>query len=234
MSFLSNRKISFSAIQDFSDISKSVQHHLIKVYTTLAATLAFAAIGAVAHLIYNLGGLLTFFGAIGLILMLALTPHNEENIIKRSLFLLGIGFFQGASIGPLLARVLEIDNSIPVTALMGTVAIFTCFSASAYFAQRRSYLFLAGILSSGLSTLLLISFLNIFFHITFLYNVQLYLGLVLFCGFVIYDTQLIIEKASLGDRDYLWHSLDLFLDFINIFVRLMAILSKNKKNNNKN
>jgi FtsH-binding integral membrane protein len=207
----------------------TVQRHLFKVYTTLAATLACAALGSVAHLYYNIGGLLTVFGGIGLILALCLTPFKEKNVPLRTLYLFGVGFLEGASIGPLLQAVLEIDPAIPAMALLGTVAIFGCFSASARYAERRSYLFLSGLLGSGLSTLLLLGLVNIFFRLEILYTFQLYLGLIVFCGFVMYDTQLVIEKASMGDKDYIWHSLDLFLDFVNIFVRLVVILTKNKK-----
>lgn len=54
----------------------------------------------------------------------------------------------------------------------------------------------------------------------------LYLGLALMSGFVLYDTQLIMEKRRAGDKDFVAHSVDLFVDFIGIFRRLLIILAQ--------
>ena len=35
------------------------------------------------------------------------------------------------------------------------------------------------------------------------FQVRLYLGLAIMCGFVLYDTQLIVEKCRRGDVDYI-------------------------------
>jgi FtsH-binding integral membrane protein len=136
----------------------------------------------------------------------------------------------------MLDTVIDIDPSIVTSAFLGTTCIFVCFSASAYFAERRSYLYLGGFLGSALSMLILVNFINVFARSAMLFNAQLYIGLMVFCGFIIFDTQLIIEKAANGSKDYIWDSLELFLDFINVFVRLLVILAKNsggKKKNNR-
>ncbi len=49
--------------------------------------------------------------------------------------------------------------------------------------------------------------------------------------------QVIIEKVSAGDNDFVWHSVELFIDFVAIFVRIVIILlefSDNKKDSKKN
>merc|ERR1712000_458848 len=105
--------------------------------------------------------------------------------------------------------------------VLGTVTVFACFSASAIMAKRRSYLFLGGILSSAISLMFLLSFANIFFQSSNLYALQLYGGLMVFSGYVVFDTQLILEKAELGSRDVIGHALELFLDFMAILIRII-------------
>ena len=100
---------------------------------------------------------------------------------------------------------------IIVTALVGSVCIFACFSASALLSTRRSALYLSGMLSSALTLLLWVGIANMFFRSELLFTMQLYGGLFIFSGFVLFDTQLIIEKVSAGQTDYLWHALSLFL-----------------------
>lgn len=45
-------------------------------------------------------------------------------------------------------------------------------------------------------------------------------------GFVLYDTQLIMEKRRAGDKDFIAHSVDLFVDFVGVFRRLLIILAQ--------
>lgn len=53
---------------------------------------------------------------------------------------------------------------------------------------------------------------------------QLYTGLVIFMGYIVFDTQKIIEKAHRGDMDYVNHSLIFFIDFVGVFVHVLVIM----------
>ncbi|CAI8050564.1 Probable Bax inhibitor 1 [Geodia barretti] len=125
-------------------------------------------------------------------------------------------------------------HSIIPTAFLGSCAIFGSLSLAALYAERRSMLFLGGFLIYGLNMLVMMLFFNILFLGSYMvFQLDVYGGLILFCGFVLFDTQLIVERFNNGDNDYVRHSLDLFLDFINIFRRLLVILaSKEKKRKN--
>ncbi|KAB5564148.1 hypothetical protein DKX38_004202 [Salix brachista] len=118
--------------------------------------------------------------------------------------------------------------SVLITAFVGTAVAFGCFSAAAMLARRREYLYLGGLLSSGLSILLWLHFASsIFGGSAALFKFELYFGLLVFVGYIVVDTQDIIEKAHLGDRDYVKHALKLFTDFVAVFVRILVIMLKN-------
>merc|ERR1711976_1069148 len=215
----------------FDHLEKSVQEHLKKVYSSLAICTLVAALGAYVHLFTNFmqAGFLSALGALGLVIMLQMTPHTPENMNKRMGYLFGFAFLSGLGLGPLMDYVIRLEPSIIPTAFMATAVIFISFSLSALLSNNRKWIFPGGTLLSGLSILLLMSFLNIFIRSRVLFEVELYLGLLIMCGFVLYDTQLIVEKRRRGDDDFIWHCVDLFIDMIQIFRRLMIILANKEE-----
>ena len=159
--------------------------------------------------------------------------QDKGNLPKRLSILLGFGALQGMSLGGFIELLLDVDPSILVTAFLGTVTVFVCFSLAALMAKRREYLYLGGILGSMLSVLSLMNFINLFTRSPMMFDASLYLGLAMFCGYVIFDTQVIVEKAALGDRDVCMHAAGLFIDLVAIFVRIAIILLKNKEGDKK-
>ncbi|KAL3689801.1 hypothetical protein R1sor_016110 [Riccia sorocarpa] len=216
------------SLLNLSHLSPHVQQHLRRVYTTLCVSLVVAAVGIYAHVLTNLGGLLTSLGFIGCVMWLLSTPSYEED--KRYKILMGASFLEGLCLGPLVDlsyNVFQGDYGLVMTALLGTVAVFASFSGAAVFARRREYLFLGGILSSAVSTMMMLRFGSYLFGgASAMFNLELYGGLLLFVGYVLFDTQLIIERASKNDDDYIQHTLDLFIDFVSLFVRILVILTK--------
>lgn len=189
-----------------------------------------AAIGAYVHVVGWLqASLLTILIDVGLLLAIMFTADNGKNQGQRLLYLLGFALCSGLNSGPLLNMAIYIDPSIIPTALMGTAVIFICFTLCSLFSANRYWLYMGGMLSSALSILLLLSLMTLFTRSKLLFDIQLYLGLFVMCGFVLYDTQLIVEKRLRGDKDYIKHSLELFIDMIKIFRHLMVILMQKKR-----
>ncbi|XP_017761458.1 PREDICTED: probable Bax inhibitor 1 [Eufriesea mexicana] len=205
-----------------------VRQHLKNVYGCLSMSTLSAAAGVYVHMFTNLlrANLLTTLGTLGLLFALTVTPDNGKNQKLRLSYLLGFSFLSGLGLGPLLQLVININPSIVVSALLGTTIVFVSFSISSLLAERGRWLYLGGTLISLLNIMVVFSFISLFLHWSFIYQTHLYIGLFLMCGFVIYDTQYMIEKYYMGNKDFILHSLNLFLDFIGIFRYLVIILAR--------
>ncbi|KAK9831452.1 hypothetical protein WJX81_006510 [Elliptochloris bilobata] len=212
----------------FTPLSRPVQEHLIRVYFTLACALGVAALGTWANLLTGFGGMIGILGFVVCASWLASLPPSPSNLNKRYMLLGGAAFSQGATLGPLVAATLSVDPALLLTAFAGTAAVFTCFSVSAMLSQRRSWLYLGGTLSSAISLFAMMRLATwMFGGRAMLFQAELYGGLIVFLGYVLFDTQVIIEKAYAGNKDHIKAALDLFVDFVAIFVRMLVLLLQN-------
>jgi len=214
-----------------------VRTHLKNVYASLTMSVMAASVGAYVHLFTDLlqgGGIMFSLLGLGLALGLFMTPDNGKNRGMRMGMLLGFAFLTGLGLGPLLQMAIMMNPSLVPSAMMLTSVIFAGFTGAALFAPDGKYLYLGGTLLSGLNSLLVLGLLNIFFRSQLLFQAHLYIGLFVFCGFIVFDTQVIIRKAKNGDRDFIAHSLDLFIDFVQIFRKVLILLMQKDERDNKN
>lgn len=58
--------------------------------------------------------------------------------------------------------------------------------------------------------------------------VLVYFGLVLFLCFMVYDTLMIVGKFNQGDHDFIQHTINLFLNIVNLFIRFVVIFADDK------
>jgi FtsH-binding integral membrane protein len=218
-------------VNSFSrQLEAPVRQHLKNVYGCMSLSALTAAAGTYVHIYTQLqSGLLCTLGSLGLLMALLVTPDNGKNQKQRLAYLLGFAFLWGIGFGPVFQLVVSINPSIIITALLATTLIFVSFSIFSLLATRGSYLYLGGTLLSALNFLMLLSFANIFLGSTLLYEFDLYIGFFLLCGFVVYDTQLIVEKNRMGSKDFISDALCLFVDFISLFRRLVVILTQKEQ-----
>ncbi|KAG7207443.1 hypothetical protein KM043_009085 [Ampulex compressa] len=218
-----------SFVNSFSNrLETPVRQHLKNVYGCLSLSTVSAAAGAYIHMYTQLlqANFLTTIGTFGFLFALISTPDNGKNQKLRLGYFMAFAFLSGLGLGPLLELVVSIDPSIIVSALIGTTIVFVSFSISALLAERGRWLYLGGTLISMLNIMVVFSLVNLFLRSYLIYQAHVYLGLFLMCGFVIYDTQLIIEKHHMGNKDFIMHSLNLFMDFIGVFRHLLIILTQ--------
>ncbi|ORY93344.1 inhibitor of apoptosis-promoting Bax1-domain-containing protein [Syncephalastrum racemosum] len=115
------------------------------------------------------------------------------------------------------------DQEIVLQALVITFGVF--FSLTLFTLQSKwDFSGMAPFLFGGLMILVLVSFVQIF--IPFSEGIQLALavaGVVIFSGYIIFDTYLIFNRYS--PEDYIMASVSLYMDIINLFLRILQILS---------
>jgi len=228
-------KISFEAISNFRDIKPQTKDHLTKVYATLCGVVGISAIGAYANVGFGFGGQWCGLVALGLLIWLHFTEASVQNEQKRLGILAGFSFFEGLSIGPIVAQSLYLDPSIVVTAFLASTSIFACFTAASLFSKKRSLLYLGGILGSAIGIMFMLSLVNMFFFSSVAYMyAELYIGLFIFSVYVAFDTQMIVARAEDGDSDYIMHAQTLFVDFVQIFLRILVILNDKERTKKRN
>lgn len=224
---------SFSFGKLFSDrFDPVVQKHLRRVYTSLLTALTLASIGSLLTLQLYLRNsrhvwlaTLSTYLTLPTLLWFMWTPRHSR---MRAPAFYTFAFVDGAAAAPLLALVSQVDPQIPALAFVGAASVFLCCTLSALLAKRGSYLFLGSLCFTALMGLGLVSLVASLWSSFVPYSMMMYVGLLVFCGYVLYDTQIIVEKAHAGDRDHLQHALELLIDFIAIFKRIAIIMAKNQ------
>lgn len=223
--FFSSEPINTQSLFEFKALSESTKFTLSKVYASLALLTGFCALGSLGNIFMGIGG--KFSGLVSFICLLSFIGTDQKSQWRLPI-LSAFAFLNGLSLGPLIQMAVILDPSILITALFATFGIFVSFSLCALWSDKRQFLYLGGILGTTSLFIFICSLLGLLgIASNFMFNVQLYVGLLVFCGYVIYDTQVIVYKIERGNKDHLMHSLNLFTDLVAIFVRLLIILMKN-------
>merc|ERR1712038_991692 len=103
-----------------------------------------------------------------------------------------------------------------------------CFSCSWInffaFQTKRDFSGWGAGLMSGLWILILGGFLQIFIGGEITQTAMAIGGAILFSGFIIFDTQMIMTRVS--PEEYVIATIELYLDIINLFLEILKILDK--------
>merc|ERR1719271_1329377 len=111
---------------------------------------------------------------------------------------------------------------VVLQALVLTAAVFISLT-SYVLVTKKDFSFLGGALFAGLIILIVWSLLNAFFDFGLGGRMVFSLaGALVFVGYILYDTSLLMHH--LGPDDYIIAAVTLYLDIINLFLYLLEIL----------
>jgi FtsH-binding integral membrane protein len=141
-----------------------------------------------------------------------------------------------AILGAVIAPICLVGGPIILRAAWMTAGVVGGLSTVAVCAPSDKFLYMGGPLAIGLGVVFASSLAGMFLPPTTalgagLYSLSLYGGLLLFSGFLLYDTQKIIKRAEMypvyASRpfDPVNSAISIYMDTLNIFIRIVSILA---------
>lgn len=169
---------------------------------------------------------LLFIPAIATMIGTQYLSYHNQSIPKH----LTWGAFCGLE-GLMLAPLINMAGMpIVFNALVATGAMMGSLAAYAYNTPTKDFLSWQGGLTVGLCGLIGVGLVNMIWPSPMLTTLSLYGGLLLFGGFVMYDTQKLLHNASTKPAwDPINESIGIYLDAIIIFQKFLIIFMNNKK-----
>merc|ERR1719433_1485323 len=151
------------------------------------------------------------------------TPHN---FIFLGLFTLAEGFM----LGTVTARY----RADEVLMAVGVCAAITLALTIFAFQTKIDFTAMGGVLIAVLVCFMLFGLIAIFFPASRTLNlVYAGIGTIIFSLYIVYDTQLMVggsHKYSLSPEEYVFASLNLYLDIVNLFMYILSIIGNSRSN----
>lgn len=154
------------------------------------------------------------------------TTTPPQNSLKP-LYFFGFNTCMAFSLAP-FAMIIPISTLRDAGIL--TSGLFAGLGLVAGTSRDDAFLGMSGMLGAGLGAMIALSFANIFLQSPIIHNIWLYGGLALFSAFTLYDIKNLQIKAKKEiNFDPMASSIGIYLDFIQLFIRMAMILNDKKR-----
>ncbi|KAJ2504454.1 Inhibitor of apoptosis-promoting Bax1-related protein [Coemansia sp. RSA 2049] len=210
------------------------QRQLVQIYTTLASTVACSMGGCyLAGRIPWLGNheLLTVGGTLlGTLAVYAIKP-TKANLTARQMLLWAVSMLTGTLVRPVVEEFLYWgDEDLVYMALGSALTLFASFALAAIVSPSSRVVYAVGAAVSALTSLLWLSLVAYVYPTHALHMLTVLVSLAVSCVSVVIHTHGILELANAGaELDPVTHSLTLFNDLALMFVRLLVLLSGDRR-----
>jgi len=163
--------------------------------------------------------------ALSIVLIIALMcfkNHHPHNMILLGAFTLVEAFLVGTVTTAYCAYGYK---GVVLEAVFITSAIFVGLTIFT-FQSKIDFSFLGAGLSMGLGVLILWGFCSLIFGFDAGYYYALF-GCIIFCGYILFDTWLIMEQLS--PHEYVLAAIMLYLDIVNLFLYILRLLAESDR-----
>jgi FtsH-binding integral membrane protein len=160
--------------------------------------------------------------------------YYSKNSVPRLIAAGGVVVGMGACLSPIMQIQLESYPGLLTTALLTTTSVSAGVIALSMYKPSGSLVQFGGFLMGTLTGFVSLGVASILSHYIFPGNsfamvwhrLDTYLGIPLFAGLLAFDIHMAVEQYKAKNPDHLGNSINLYLDFINLLVRIMSIQKK--------
>ncbi|XWS36336.1 hypothetical protein CRYUN_Cryun20dG0076400 [Craigia yunnanensis] len=195
----------------------------IQLLATIAVAAAVVTVRPIAHFFVSTGAGLALYVVLIITPFIVLCPlyyyhqRHPVNYLLLGVFTVSLAFAIGLTCAFTSGKV--ILESVILTAVV--VVALTLYT---FWAARRGYdfNFLGPFLFGAVLVLMVFALIQILFPLGKL-SVMIYgcLASIIFCGYIIFDTDNLIKRHSYDE--YIWAAVSLYLDIINLFLSLLTV-----------
>ncbi|MDP3482939.1 MAG: Bax inhibitor-1/YccA family protein [Sulfuricella sp.] len=210
-----------------TELALAANKVLRNTYMLLGLSMIPTVIGAVIGINLNFS-FMAQSPILGFIVMLAVMfglfwgiSKNRDNGLGVVL-MLGLTFFMGLMLGPILQVALHLKNGAQLVGLAagGTGVIFFGLATIAT-VTKKDFSFMGKFLFIGLILLIVAMIANIFLQIPVMQLTISAIAVLIFSGFILYDVSRVVTG---GETNYIMATLAIYLDIYNLFVHLLSLL----------
>ena len=199
------------------------------VVTGASALLAIHVFGIV---LMSLPAFLVMIAVQLLLITLIARQISSNSLSKHQIMALFLGFtvLEGVTLSPILALA---PTQGVVMATVSSVVLFVVLSMIGL-TTKRDLSSWGTMLMASLIAIIIVSLLSLFFiHVTILMTIISIVSVILFAGFIVYDSQQIKARYLNGDNKNddvtaIYGALSLYLDFVNLFINLLRLFSSSR------
>ncbi|WP_124950718.1 Bax inhibitor-1 family protein [Sulfuriferula thiophila] len=207
---------------------ESAQNKVLRnTYMMLGLTMIPTVIGAYMGLSLNFAFMaqhpvLSMIGMLAVMFGMFMGISANRNNALGVVLLLGVTFFFGLMLGPILQAALHFRNGAQLIGMAagGTGAIFFTLATIAT-VTKKDFSFMGKFLMVGLVMLILASLANAYFQIPAASLAISAIAIMIFAGYLLYDVSQVVRG---GETNYVMATLAIYLDIYNIFVNLLNLL----------
>lgn len=165
-------------------------------------------------------GLYIFLIFLPLIVLCPLSYYYQShpvNYLLLGVFTIGLSFAVGLTCAFTSGKII-LESAILTGVVVVSLTLYTFWAVK----RGHDFNFLGPFLFGAVMILLLFGLIQLFFPMGKISN-TIYgaLGAIIFCGYIIYDTDNLIKRYSYDE--YIWAAVALYLDIINLFMSLLTL-----------